>query len=174
MKSFEELTEQWNDGPRPPRDQGEVKVICLRKGDGVHESVETGELSVEAGLVGDRWSSGEQPERHSQLTLISARVSELIAHPALAGYESGDNFVVDLDLSEENLSPGTRLRLGEALVEITPEPHTGCAKFAARFGPPALKFVNYKPTRPQRLRGVHAEVIEPGSVRVGDVVRVLR
>lgn len=174
MKSFDELTRQWNDAPQPPRDEGEVKVICLRQGDGVHQAVDQGALSVDAGLVGDRWSSGSSPQRHSQLTLISARVSEVIGHDALEGYESGDNFVVELDISEDNLAPGTRLRLGEALIEITAEPHLGCAKFRSRFGADALRFVNYKPTRPQRLRGVHAEVIEPGRVHVGDVIRVLR
>lgn len=174
MKSFDELTRQWNDAPPPPRDEGEIKVICLRKGDGVHHAVDQGTLSVDAGLVGDRWSAGSSPQRHSQLTLISARVSRVIGYDALEGYESGDNFVVDLDISEDNLVPGTRLRLGEALIEITAEPHLGCARFRSRFGADALEFVNYKPTRPHRLRGVHAEVIEPGGVHVGDVIRVLR
>jgi MOSC domain-containing protein YiiM len=86
----------------------------------------------------------------------------------------GDNLYVDLDLSAANLPAGTRLRIGRALVEMTPEPHNGCKKFNARFGNDALKFVQRKETRDQNFRGVYWRVIEPGEIAVGDVIDVLR
>jgi MOSC domain-containing protein YiiM len=65
---------------------------------------------------------------------------------------------------------GARLRIGEAVIEITAPPHTGCAKFKARFGAAALAFVNSPVGREQRWRGVNARVVTGGLVRVGDAV----
>jgi MOSC domain-containing protein YiiM len=100
--------------------------------------------------------------------LISTRVVELLAGPREHWSLFGDQIYVDLDLSEENLPVGQRLRLGQALIEITDQPHLGCAKFAERFGAAALKFVNRKELRHLRLRGVYARVVENGEVKVGD------
>jgi MOSC domain-containing protein YiiM len=58
-------------------------------------------------------------------------------------------------------------------VEVTAPPHTGCAKFSARFGSPALRFVNSPEGRALRLRGVHARIVQPGEVRPGDAIRRL-
>ena len=74
-------------------------------------------------------------------------------------------------MSQANLPPGTRLSIGGAIIEITPQPHTGCGKFAARFGVDALKFVNSPEGRRLGLRGVNAKVIRPGRVRTGASVR---
>ena len=87
---------------------------------------------------------------------------------------AGDQLYVDLDLSEANLPPGTRLELGAAVIEITEQPHRGCAKFADRFGRDALQLVNSATGRELRLRGVNAKVIVAGTVRAGDEVRKLR
>ena len=78
-----------------------------------------------------------------------------------------------LDISVDNLPAGTRLAIGEAVIEVTEEPHTGCNKFSARFGSEAIKFVNKSPGRELRLRGLNAVVITPGTVRVGDAVTKL-
>ena len=86
---------------------------------------------------------------------------------------AGDQLYVDLDLSIENLPAGTRLAVGDAVIEVTPEPHTGCAKFSARFGTEALKFVNKSPGRELRLRGVNTRVVTPGTVRAGDAISKL-
>jgi MOSC domain-containing protein YiiM len=83
---------------------------------------------------------------------------------------AGDQLYIDLDLSVENLPAGTRLSVGEAVIELTDVPHTGCAKFTARFGTDAVKFVNKSPGRELRLRGANARVVTPGMVRVGDRV----
>ena len=77
-----------------------------------------------------------------QLTLMNARAAALIAGDRDRWPLAGDQLYVDLDLSGENLPAGTRLSIGTATVEVTDQPHTGCSKFAARFGRDALKFVN--------------------------------
>jgi MOSC domain-containing protein YiiM len=86
---------------------------------------------------------------------------------------AGDQLYVDLDLSPVNLPPGTRLALGSAVIEVTDQPHLGCAKFAARFGEEALRFVNSRVGRGLRLRGLNARVVVSGTVRAGDAIRKL-
>jgi MOSC domain-containing protein YiiM len=150
-----------------------VRAICLRLGAGRHALAESGELTVDAGLVGDRWDRSRDPERHSQVTIMNAAVAASIAHGQTPGHEAGDNLYVDLDLSERVLPVGARLRAGSALLEVTAEPHLGCKKFNARFGAGALRWVNLASNRPERLRGVNLRVLESGHVRVGDAVVVL-
>ena len=84
---------------------------------------------------------------------------------------AGDQLYVDMDLSAENLPPGTRLAIGSTVIQVTAQPHTGCAKFAERFGADATRFVNSTTGRELKLRGINAKVVQPGIVRVGDTVR---
>ena len=64
--------------------------------------------------------------------------------------------------------------MGQALLEVTPEPHNGCLKFRQRFGSDALRLTADKRYRDLRLRGIYAKVIEAGEVAVGDRIEVLR
>jgi MOSC domain-containing protein YiiM len=165
---------------RSPAERGEVRQIVVRPERGERQLPAAGELTPAAGLVGDRWARHNDrrlPDGRvnpdTQITLMNARAAALIAGPADRWPLAGDNLVVDLDLSLANLPPGARVRVGEAVLEISAEPHTGCAKFAKRFGPPALKFVNSPEGRALRLRGVNATVVRAGPVRVGDPIRKL-
>ena len=74
-----------------PRDRGEVRLICLRVDEGVHETPERAEVTVEDGLVGDRWASGKR-DLDAQITLMNVRVAELIAPNGTAPHMAGDNF----------------------------------------------------------------------------------
>jgi MOSC domain-containing protein YiiM len=86
---------------------------------------------------------------------------------------AGDQLIVDLDLSIDNLPVGTRLQIGEAIAEVTEPPHSGCAKFAGRFGADALGWANGPGGRTQRRRGMHVRVLVSGTVRQGDAIRKL-
>ena len=164
-----------------PQDGGVLELIVRRPAVDEREVLEVGELSLDEGLVGDSWKSRPSsrvpdggPHPDMQLNVINARLSHLVArgddsHRALAG----DQLHVDLDLSHENLPAGTRLAIGDAVVEVTEEPHAGCAKFAARFGKDALRFVNIGPGKELRLRGVNARVVQPGTIRAGDRITKL-
>jgi hypothetical protein len=84
---------------------------------------------------------------------------------------AGDQLYIELDLSTDNLPPGTRLAIGSAAVEVTAQPHTGCNKFVARFGLEAMQFVNSPVGRQLNLRGINTKVVQQGVIRVGDVAR---
>jgi MOSC domain len=160
-----------------PKDGGPIELIVRRPASDEREVLDAGVLDPAVGLVGDAWSvqpSSRTPDRSPhpdmQLTLMSSRLLTAIAGERSNWSIAGDQLYVDLDLSEENLPVGTRLGIGEALVEITAQPHTGCHKFVARFGGEALAFVNARERRSLRLRGVYAKVIRGGAIRVGDRV----
>ena len=174
----EELEAGLDEIRRAPADEGTVELIVRRPAVEEREVLEEGTLDLEEGLVGDCWrtrgsSSTRDGNAHPdrQLTLINARVIGLVARDRERWPLAGDQLYVDLDLSRENLPPGTRLELGSAVIEVTDQLHTGCAKFTARFGSAAIRFVNGKEGRPLRMRGMYAKVVEPGTVRPGDTIR---
>jgi MOSC domain-containing protein YiiM len=158
---------------------GTLEVIVRRPSEGERETPPIAELTAEDGLVGDRWRASAHVHedgsvsRENQLTLMSTRMLALIAEPERWTL-SGDNLLVDMGLDMESLPVGSRLAIGdEVVVQISEIPHTGCAKFSARFGSDALKFINSPEGRTLRLRGVNAHVIVPGAVSTGDAIRRL-
>jgi hypothetical protein len=160
-----------------PADDGRLEMIVRRPAVDQREVLNEGDLDPAHGLVGDNWHvkpSSRTPDRspHAdmQLNVMNARVIDLVAGTRERWALAGDQLYVDLDLSPENLPPGTRLRIGGAVIEVTAQPHTGCTKFVERFGPDALKFVNSADGRRLNLRGINARVIVPGRVRIGDRV----
>jgi hypothetical protein len=163
-----------------PDDHGTVALIVRRPEPGEREEVDRATLDVEVGLVGDNWLA--RGSRHTedgaavpgaQLTLMNDRAARLVAVDPARRSLAGDQLYVDLDLSPGNLPPGTRLSLGSSVIEVSPEPHTGCAKFVERFGKDAARFVNTSAGRELNLRGIHAVVVEGGTVRVGDRISKL-
>jgi MOSC domain-containing protein YiiM len=173
MRTFDELEGLWAALPPPPRDRGAVRLLCVRVEPGVHETPDSVEITVDGGVVGDRWAAGDEPHRHSQVTLMHAAVTELLAAGERPLHEAGDNILVDFDISADSLPPGSRVRIGQAVLQISSEPHTGCAKFAGRFGVDALRWTNSPRWPERRLRGVNCRVVEGGRVRLGDPVERL-
>ena len=108
-----------------------------------------------------------------QLTIIGARVLELVAGGRDRWQLAGDQLCVDIDMSDRNLPPWTMLSIGGTVIQITDQPHTGCGKFSSRYGADALRWVNSPEGRALNLRGVNARVLEPGTIRPGDSVRKL-
>jgi MOSC domain-containing protein YiiM len=157
-----------------PRVEGSVELIVRRPDENEREILAEGTLDPELGLAGDDWRRrSESGAPDTQLTLMSARAITLLARERDRWPLAGDQLYVDLDLSEENLPPGTRLALGSAMIEVTAEPHTGCVKFSGRFGNDALRFVSTPEGRALRLRGMYAKVVEAGTVSAGDPIRKL-
>ena len=166
---------------RSPRDAGELKLIVRRPRVNEREVLEEAQLDLVEGLVGDTWkfrassrsADKKSPHPDMQINVMNARAVALVAQDPARWALAGDQLYVDLDLSTANLPPGTRLGIGTAVIEVTAQPHTGCAKFVERFGLDAMKFVNSAVGRELNLRGINARVVQAGSIRRGDIVRKL-
>jgi hypothetical protein len=161
---------------RAPRDGGVLEMIVRRPSVGEREVQLEAHLDVERGLLGDNWAvrnSPRSPEPAAQLTLMNARVTALVAQDRDRWPLAGDQLYVDLDISEANLPAGTRLGIGTAVVEVSALPHTGCAKFVARFGQDAMTFVNAPGRRELRLRGMNTRIVRSGVIRAGDTINRL-
>lgn len=152
-----------------PPDEGRLEMVVRRPAEDEREVVTEARIEPGRGLVGDSWSSRAKVSPEAEVTPMNARCTALLAGTKERWPLAGDQLYVDLDLSERNLPPGSRLRVGEAVLEVSAKPHRGCAKFAARFGDEALGFVNSEQGRAARLRGLNARVVAAGTIRVGDV-----
>jgi MOSC domain-containing protein YiiM len=160
-----------------PPDAGVLELAACRPVPGERRLLDVAELDRVQGLVGDGWQA--RGSRHTpdgsaepgrQLTVMSTRAIALFAGDRARWALAGDQLYIDLDISEDNLQPGTQLRLGSAVIEVSVEPHTGCAKFLERFGRDAARLVHSQEGRRLRLRGLNARVIVTGRAPVGEVV----
>ncbi len=163
-----------------PKDDGRLEMIVRRPKVNKREVADIGVLDAENGLVGDNWltrgssrtfTGKGHPEM--QLNLMNYRFALLIADRRERVPLAGDQLFVDLDLSEENVPPGTRLSVGVATLEVTSVPHLGCKKFVERFGLDAMKISNSEFGRKHHLRGINAKVVTGGSVKVGDLIKIV-
>lgn len=157
--------------PPPPRDAGVVRLVVLRKPDEQRELPGKILLDPDQGAVGDRWIHGKADPR-AQVTAMRHDVA-LLLRDGEDPSQLGDNLFLDLDLSNQNLPPGTELSVGAARVRVTPKAHTGCSKFSRRVGADALELTRSPGWKDQNLRGVHLAVLQGGPVADGDPIVVL-
>ncbi len=177
-RSADELAARLDHILESPSDGGQVEMIVRRPAEGERETLGAGILDIDVGLVGDNWSTrgnayteDGRSDPLAQITIMNSRAAAAVGGDRSRWPLAGDQIFVDMDISHDNLPAGSRVRIGDAVVEISPKPHTGCAKFASRYGSEALRFVNFGPGKDQRLRGVNAFVVENGGFAVGDGVR---
>ena len=163
-----------------PKDDGVVSMIVRRPDTNQREVLDSGELDVAEGLLGDNWrtrgsrmTADGSAHPDMQLNIMNARVISLVARSRERWALAGDQFFVDLDLGKDNLPAGTRLAMGSAIIEVTAIPHLGCKKFTARFGLEAMKFVNSRRGKAHCFRGINAKVVQSGRVSAGDPTRRL-
>jgi hypothetical protein len=159
-----------------PADRGRVILVVRRPAVGVRELADEAMLDTATGLAGDNWltrgssRTDGSADRERQVTVMNARAAELVAGGTDRMPLASDQIYVDLDLSVGNLPAGSLLAVGQAVLQVSDAPHLGCAKFVDRFGAEAMRFVNSRLGRQLRLRGMNAQVVQPGLVRPGDVV----
>ena len=160
-----------------PAELGILALIVRRPAEGEREVLESAQLDLIEGLVGDSWRVRARltpdgvPDPYSQINLMNSRAISLVAGGRERWPLAGDQLYVDFDISQDNLPPGSQLAIGATVIEVSAQPHTGCQKFSQRFGVDALRFVNSEAGRKLRLRGLNARVVVPGTIRPGDPVR---
>ena len=171
FRSLDELKESLVRLPRP-KDRGRVDLLMIRGDGGRRMALKEVRLDPELGVPGDAWGRAKDRRLDMQIAVMETGVARLIANGQPLEL-FGDCLMLDLDLSRENLPPSSRVRVGQALLEVTPMPHNGCSKFQARFGKDALRFVVMKELRHNNLRGTYMRVVNGGSVCIGDAAEVL-
>jgi hypothetical protein len=161
-----------------PKDEGVVQLIVRRPEIEQREVLEEATLDPVAGLIGDNWitrgskrTPDGSPHPEMQINIMNARVTALLAAEKERWPLAGDQFYIDMDLSKENLPPGSLLALGSAVLEVSPLPHTGCKNFVSRFGIDAMEFVNSEVGKMLCLRGINAKVVQGGVVRIGETAK---
>ena len=179
MRTFEELEAMLAGIRDAPTETGVVELLVRRPAVDEREVVDEIRLDVVEGVVGDTWRARGKPHTpdgsanpQAQITLANARALAAIAGDVSRWPLAGDQIYVDFDIGVEHLAPGTTLAIGDAEVEVSEKPHTGCAKFSARFGADALRFVSTPEGRALRLRGMNARITKSGTVRVGDPISI--
>ena len=160
-----------------PADNGTVEMIVSRPAEGERILPDQAEFNETDGLVGDDWrargsSMTDDGSAHPgmQIAIINSRFVDLIAGGRERWALAGDQLVLDLDLRKSNLQAGQQLAIGSTILEITEVPHTGCKKFAERYGKDAITFVASDEGLDWRGRGIYARVVQAGTIRVGDAV----
>ncbi len=170
--ALEELERRARALPRMPADRGRVVLLVRRPEEGSREALDRMVLTPGTGVPGDRWIRKPQPNPETQLAVMQRDVAELIANgQSLTLF--GDNLFLELDLSPANLPPGSRIRVGSTLLEVTQTAHTPCKKFRARFGEDAVRFVSKPELDHLKLRGIYMRPITPGEIRTGDFAEVI-
>ena len=135
--------------------------IGPRKGEG-KTSVDSAELIADHGLRGDS-HAGRDPDR--QVSLFAVETLREIQNEGFevsAGSLSANLFTENIDLN--SLTPGARLRVGEAIVEI------------AEARKPCRSITQIHNRLPKRLFGQCGQVgrvVKSGVARVGEVVEVI-
>jgi MOSC domain-containing protein YiiM len=153
-----------------PKDAGVLNLIVLRLPNEQRHTPTRATLTTDNGVEGDRWKLKANANPLSQVSVMNARFLEAIAGEPERMNLAGDNLIVDLDLAESNLAVGSQLRIGQAVIEVTDCPHTGCSKFERRYGKAMRDLANSPEGCALRLRGLYARVIQGGEVRLGDTV----
>jgi len=175
-RSADDLEEQIEHVEASPSVVGKVEIVVCRPAVDERRLLDTGQLVVGSGLAGDNYverGNKRTPDGRAHplavLTLMNSRALEAVAGPDHERWAlAGDQLIVDFDLSVANAPAGTMLQVGTALIEVTPKPHTGCAKFGQRFGMDAARWINSR--KDLRLRGINAVVLKEGVVSPGDSI----
>ena len=162
-----------------PTEAGHLTAIFVRPAPSERRTLDSATLTPDGGIDGDRWVSDSyyrlkdgRPDPRCQVSMMNDRFLRQVAGDKDDMCLAGDNLIVDLDLSETNLPAGSQISIGrEVIIEITDQKHTGCSKFAQRYGPEAKTFANNAQGTALHLRGRYARIVCGGAIRVGDAVR---
>ncbi|MGL4319402.1 MAG: hypothetical protein ACRCS3_00920 [Paracoccaceae bacterium] len=161
-----------------PKDKARIQQLCFRPARNERTFPESLTLTRAAGVPGERWLTEPwmrladgAPDPDIQVSILPARVLDLVWQPGDAAPHPGDTMVADMDMSVANLPPGTLLQVGTAVLRVSGVFNEACVKWKARYGAAAKDWIT-APGHPElRLRGILCAVEQDGVARVGDVLQ---
>lgn len=163
-----------------PAEAGHVELVTCRPAAGTRRVLASARFDPVTGVEGDSWATrfcrhtpDGSPHPGQQVALMNARMIRLVAGAPEHWAPAGDQLFVDFDLRPTNAPPGTRLAVGEAVLEVSELPHRPCVKFRERYGDAAFRFLRSPRGLELSLRGVNATIVGAGVVRPGDEIRKL-
>jgi hypothetical protein len=113
--TMEELEAGLDTVRRSPKNTGVLDLIVRRPGIGEREVLQQGELNIVEGLAGDTWrargsslTADGASHIDTQLNVMNSRAVALVARHKDRWQLAGDQLFIDMDLSAENLPPGTQ------------------------------------------------------------------
>lgn len=163
-----------------PKDNAPIEMLCFRPDYGERDFREELELTVENGILGERWAKAPwlklrdgSPDPRIQVSILGKRTLDLCWRNRDEVVYPGDTMIADLDLSEANMPPGTRLQAGTAVLEVSDKFNDACPKWIKRYGRESFNWFNIRENRTHRLRGALCRIVQDGVVRKGDVLHKL-
>lgn len=181
LASAEELSNALPNVLAAPKTDAPVAMLSYRPAYDERVFTNRLEMTREGGIAGDCWNidpwlrlpDGSADPR-MQVSILPARVLDLIWRDRETVAHPGDPVIADLDLSEKNLPIGTLIQAGTAVLRVSDEPNFGCVKWKTRYGADTLKWVAKPANQPFRLRGVLCSIERDGELTVNDRLIVLR
>lgn len=160
-----------------PRDAAPIEMLCQRPAYGARDFVDEMRLTRAEGIPGERWTRAPwlrlpdgAPHPGIQVSILPRRVLDLVWRDRENQPHPGDSFIVDMDLSEDNLPVGQLLQLGSARLRVSDVFNDGCVKWKVRYGVAAKDWITAPGHPPLRLRGVLCSVARDGVIRNGDLL----
>jgi hypothetical protein len=176
--SSEALTAALPEVLAAPRDRGAVRLLCMRPKPNQRSFPDRLTLTRAVGVVGDFEASRPwlvlpdgSPDPRNQVSIMPARVLDLVWRDRNPRNHPGDNIACDLDLSHANLPVGTLLQAGTAVLRVSDEPNDGCAKWKVRMGRAAFDWTRAHAT--YRLRGLYCSVEQDGVITLTDAITLV-
>ncbi|MBJ2150395.1 hypothetical protein [Paracoccus sp. IB05] len=180
MTPMEDLMAALGHVTAAPKEVSVARQLTFRPGRNLREHPDSLTLTVAGGIPGERWSKepwlrleNGAPDPAIQVSVLPARVHDLVRPDPETVVHPGDPVIADLDTSEANLPVGSVLQIGTALIRVSSVFNDGCVKWKVRYGEDAMTWLNLPQHVPLRLRGILCSIERDGVVRRGDEIRVV-
>lgn len=175
-----ELDQALADVLAAPTTDAPVDLLCCRPDRNQREFPERLKLSVTGGVEGDYGMAKpwlKRPDGSAdpriQVSILPKRVLDLLWRDREKITFPGDTIIADLNVTLDNMPVGTRLQVGDAVVEVSDLWNEGCAKWKVRMGRDAHAWTSAPEHEPLRLRGVYCRIVSDGDVKLGERITKL-
>jgi hypothetical protein len=163
-----------------PRDHGPISMLLYRRKYNDRVFTDRLRLTRAHGVEGDfemqtPWLKLEDgsADPRIQVSILPQRVLDLCWRNRETTVHPGDQIIADLNMTVENLPPGTLIQAGTAVLRVSDIWNEGCVKWKARCGRAAYDWTRSPAHEALRLRGIFCAIEADGEISIGDkIVRI--